>query len=174
MDVLRGAANATLDMLSRAIADPAPVSDPQQAEELAYILSVVRAAAAALRRRTAAPRPCALRTTRGCVPSSRHRRARALAPAPAHADARLHTPQVRWKNNLALFAVHKHWLAAMPQFIQSWLANCVLCYLEYFLSGGLWALWVYKCARAGGCKPLAAASAPSSAHARFLARVRCP
>ena len=54
---------------------------------------------------------------------------------------------MRWKNNLALFAVPKAWLDPLPQFVQSWLANCVLCYLEYFLSGGLWALWIYKCAR---------------------------
>jgi hypothetical protein len=40
--VFRGAANATLASLQRAIADPKPVADPQQAEELAYILSVVR------------------------------------------------------------------------------------------------------------------------------------
>ena len=56
---------------------------------------------------------------------------------------------MRWKNNLALFAVPKAWLEPLPQFVQSWLANCVLCYLEYFLSGALWALWIYKCARRG-------------------------
>ena len=36
----------------------------------------------------------------------------------------------------------------LPLFVQSWFANCILCYFEYFLSGGLWALWVYKCASA--------------------------
>jgi hypothetical protein len=41
--VFRGAANASLASLSRVLADPKPVSDPAQAEELAYILSVVRA-----------------------------------------------------------------------------------------------------------------------------------
>ncbi len=53
---------------------------------------------------------------------------------------------MRWKNNLALWVVPEAWLAPLPQFVQSWLANCVLCYIEYALSGALWALWIYKCA----------------------------
>ena len=58
--------------------------------------------------------------------------------------------QVHWKNSLALWAVPRAVWQPLPLFLQSWLANCVLCYVEYFLSGALWALWVYKCACAGG------------------------
>ena len=54
--------------------------------------------------------------------------------------------QVQWKNGLALWAVPKSLWKPLPLFLQSWLANGILCYVEYFLSGALWALWVYKCA----------------------------
>jgi hypothetical protein len=94
---------------------------------------------------------------------------------------------VRWKNNLALFAVPDAWLAPLPQFVQSWLANCVLCYIEYFLSGALWALWIYKCARAprrGGAHAAVGARARTRvrsrakmqrvARARARACTRCP
>ena len=75
-------------------------------------------------------------------------------------------PQVRWKNNLALFAVPKAWVDPLPQFVQSWLANCVLCYIEYFLSGALWALWIYKCARPRGPQ-----AARAVAHATWRLRL---
>jgi hypothetical protein len=52
---------------------------------------------------------------------------------------------VHWKNSLALWMLPR-WVAQLPLFLQSWLANGILCYFEYFLSGSLWALWVYKCA----------------------------
>jgi hypothetical protein len=73
VDVLRGGLNATVASLARVIADPAPVSDPQQAEELAHILSVVRRGAAA------GPRcgpggPCA-RAAAGHRMAAPHRRA---------------------------------------------------------------------------------------------------
>ena len=55
-------------------------------------------------------------------------------------------PQIKWKNSLALWALPRALWAPLPLFLQSWLANGVLCYVEYGLSGALWALWVYKCA----------------------------
>ena len=116
------------------------MKDPQQAEELAHILKTVRLRLG--ERGCAGPsgpvvgfardEHLSLRTT----PSTRP-----LFRSAPHPRAR----QVHWKNSLALWMLPRR-VAQLPLFLQSWLANGILCYFEYFLSGSLWALWVYKCA----------------------------
>ena len=51
---------------------------------------------------------------------------------------------MHWKNSLALWLFPQRLVEQLPLYAQSWLANCVLCYAEYFAFSGLWALWVYR------------------------------
>jgi lathosterol oxidase len=55
---------------------------------------------------------------------------------------------VKWKNGLAQavlpLPLPAAWVAQLPLFVQSWWANCVLCYVEYFATAALWALWIYR------------------------------
>ena len=143
--------NALLAVVSRSIADPKPVKDAQQAEELAHILKTVRPHARLV---PGAPRAGAARggplfgEAPPPLPAWAHPRAEWPSLPSAHCPG---VPQIKWKNSLALWALPRALWAPLPLFLQSWLANGVLCYVEYGLSGALWALWVYKCASRASC-----------------------
>lgn len=52
--------------------------------------------------------------------------------------------ETEWYNNIVLFFIPTELRNALPHTVESWIRNYVAGVLVYFLTGGLWSLYVYK------------------------------